>query len=213
MKETPRRHLYMGSVVKGESGMKRSGILGALALIAVLVGIGFLLNQRGKAVAGLDAKVAQMIPLIESAVGLTFLKPPAFDTRTKEQVREFVMAQLEDGDNEREMAHQELALKQLGLLEEGQSLKQIFVDVLEEQVAGFYDPKTDVLHVVDGSLPEVRDITITHELIHALQDQYIALDSIQDINAAALHRGAHHRAVSIFSGGDGVRRVAAGCAG
>jgi hypothetical protein len=55
------------------------------------------------------------------------------------------------------------------------------VKVLTEQIMGFYDPKTKVLYVVQGSPEDFVGITIMHELIHALQDQYVNLDSLQHV--------------------------------
>jgi hypothetical protein len=82
--------------------------------------------------------------------------------------------------------------------------------VLGEQVIGYYDPATKVLYVVEGSSEEIVGVTITHELIHALQDQYVNLDSIQkstsDIDrvmaAQAVMEGqATFEQISIAAGG------------
>jgi hypothetical protein len=58
-------------------------------------------------------------------------------------------------------------------------LGDFYVKVLTEQIMGFYDPKTKVLYVVDGAPEEYVGITIMHELVHALQDQYVNLDSLE----------------------------------
>jgi hypothetical protein len=55
------------------------------------------------------------------------------------------------------------------------------LELLTEQVVGYYDPATKVLYVVDGAEASMVNITVTHELVHALQDQYLNLDSIQKI--------------------------------
>ena len=57
----------------------------------------------------------------------------------------------------------------------------MLVKLLTEQIIGYYDPKTKVLYVVKGSPEDYTGITIMHELIHALQDQYTNLDSLQHI--------------------------------
>ncbi len=49
--------------------------------------------------------------------------------------------------------------------------------LLAEQVIGYYDPKVKVLYVVQGAGEENVVLTISHELVHALQDQYFNLDS------------------------------------
>ena len=59
------------------------------------------------------------------------------------------------------------------------NLGDFYVKVLTEQIMGFYDPKTKVLYVVDGAPEEYVGITIMHELVHALQDQYVNLDSLE----------------------------------
>jgi hypothetical protein len=58
--------------------------------------------------------------------------------------------------------------------------------LLTEQVVGYYDPAAKVLYVVSGDgtakgapSADVVNVTINHELVHALQDQYFPLDSMQ----------------------------------
>src|SRR6185503_19338244 len=58
---------------------------------------------------------------------------------------------------------------------------RLFIPLLTEQIGGYYDPKTKVLYVVDGIADALIGVTIPHELVHALQDQYVNLDSIQHI--------------------------------
>ena len=43
------------------------------------------------------------------------------------------------------------------------------------------DPATKVLYVNRDASPEIREVTITHELMHALQDQHTRLDSVQTL--------------------------------
>ena len=123
--------------------------------------------------------VAQDIPKIEKAVGVPFKRPPKLEIRTKDQVRAFVLAQVADSATQRDLAGKEMSYKLFGLIPDTLNVRRLFVDLLTEQIVGYYDPKTKVLYVVQGA-PEVNvDITIMHELVHALQDQYIDLDSLQ----------------------------------
>jgi hypothetical protein len=57
-------------------------------------------------------------------------------------------------------------------------LRALMLDLYTEQIAGFYDPATKVLYVVDGAKPEEVGFLVEHELVHALQDQYTNLDSL-----------------------------------
>jgi hypothetical protein len=125
-----------------------------------------------------EAKVAEVVPKIEETIGLKFRTPPKIDVRSKEEVRKFVEQQIEDSLARVQLSAQEAALKEFGLIPDTMSLRDLLVSVLEEQIGGYYDPRTKVLYIVEGTEEEAVGITVTHELIHALQDQYINLDSI-----------------------------------
>lgn len=123
--------------------------------------------------------VARDVPLIEKAVGVPFKQPPRLEIRTREQVRAFVLGQLEDSTTQRDLAGKEAAYKVLGLIPDTLNVRKLFLDLLTEQILGYYDPKTKVLYVMNGAPEDLVGITIMHELVHALQDQYFNLDSLQ----------------------------------
>jgi hypothetical protein len=128
-------------------------------------------------------QVAEAVPKIETAVGLKFKNPPRIESRSKAQVRAFVTRQLNEPRAQREFAGISEAYKRLGMIPDSLDLRKFLTDLLEEQIVGYYDPQSKVLYVVEGSAPEAVSITVTHELVHALQDQYISLDSTQKIEA------------------------------
>jgi len=76
----------------------------------------------------------------------------------------------------------ERILIRLGLLPAGTDLIQLQIDTLQAQVAGFYDPDTRSLTVIDpdGELDLASRITLAHEAGHALQDQRWNLQAMQD---------------------------------
>jgi len=126
-----------------------------------------------------EERVAEAIPRIEKAVGVPFKTPPKFAIRTRAQVRDFLVAQLDDSAAQRDLAGKEAAYKALGLIPDTMNVRQMYLDVLTEQIIGFYDPKTKVLYLMNGAPDDVVSPTIMHELVHALQDQYFNLDSLQ----------------------------------
>ena len=151
-------------------------------------------------------QVGEAVPRIEAAVGLKFKRPPKVETRTKEQVRAFLMREFSDSAQMRELAGEELAYKRFGLLPDTLHLQKLLVDLLEEQIVGFYDPKTKVLYIVNGSPADVVGVTVTHELVHALQDQYISLDSVQKVQGDNDRQSA---AQAVFEGQAVYEQVAA----
>ena len=78
-----------------------------------------------------------------------------------------------DEDNPPEyVAANERLYKALGLLAEDQSLRTLFLALIDSQVAGFYRPDEDKLYVVSrsGAINGADKITFAHEYDHALQD-------------------------------------------
>ena len=157
-------------------------------------------------------KVAVDIPQIEKALGVKFKTPPKLEIRSRDQVREFLLQKLKEPDAQKQMSNEERTYKLLGLLPDTMHLSDFFVKVLTEQIMGYYDPKTKVLYVVDGAPEEFVGLTIMHELVHALQDQYTNLDSLEHISGdddraaavqAVVEGQATYEQVFIMAGGDG----------
>ena len=155
-------------------------------------------------------EVADAIPRIEQATGLKFRTPPRVEVRTREQVKDFLLKQFDAATPAAQLAGEEKAYKLLGLIPDTMNLRAFFLRVLSEQIVGYYDPKAKTLYVVDGADEQIVGITITHELVHALQDQYVNLDSIQKSGAdndrlaaaqALIEGEAQFEQVSIMLGG------------
>jgi hypothetical protein len=154
---------------------------------AAVVGAGFLSlvsaceSQKPQYEGPYAEEVAKAVPMIERAVGLKFKIPPKVEMRSKAQVREFVLKQFTEAQAVRDLAGQEAAYKRLGMIPDTLKLQPFLTNLLEEQIVGYYDPRTKVLYIVEGAAKDIAGITITHELVHTLQDQYISLDSVQKI--------------------------------
>jgi hypothetical protein len=123
--------------------------------------------------------VGEFVPKIEQALGVPFKSPPVVESRTREEVAAFVRQQLDSDRAKAQLAGQESLYKILGIIPDTMQLAPMLQRLLEEQIVGYYDPKTKVLYIVDGSPSLMLRQTVSHELVHALQDQYLAIDSIQ----------------------------------
>jgi hypothetical protein len=92
--------------------------------------------------------------------------------------RDEVVAYLEKHTNDedaRRLKRSELVLKKFGLLPRDFNLEKLLVDLLREQVAGYYDPKTKTVNLLDWVPLEEQEPVLAHELTHALQDQWVGL--------------------------------------
>ena len=156
------------------AGMTRALLLVLLALAATSCD-----RRRNVGEGAYTNRMAEAIPKIEEATGLTFKQQPKMEMRSRAQVREFLIRKFNESTPAEQLRGEEIAYKLFGLLPDTMDLRRFLLELLTEQIVGYYDPATDVLYVVEGAPDDQLTTTITHELVHALQDQYVNLDSIQ----------------------------------
>ena len=85
-------------------------------------------------------------------------------------------------------------LKALGLLPKELDFEKLQLDLLMEQVGGFYDPWGKQLYIADWLPLEMQAPALAHEIVHALQDQHFNLQkfvqAVHDQGDRQLARGA-----------------------
>jgi hypothetical protein len=126
----------------------------------------------------LDSLVAALMPSVAQATGLEFRETPRAAVRTREQVRAYVVAKFAEELPPDRLDGMMAAYRLLGMIPDTLDVGTLFVDLLTEQVAGFYEPDSATLFAVAGADGLMLRGTLAHELVHALQDQYLPLDSI-----------------------------------
>jgi hypothetical protein len=120
--------------------------------------------------------VDEVMALVSKQTGLPIRHPVKRALASREQVREHIRGRMtEDQDAER-MLRSEMVLKKFGLLPRDFDLGGFLLDLFEEQVAGFYDMKTQTVYLLDWVDPAVQKPVMAHELTHALQDQMVPLE-------------------------------------
>ncbi|HEX5039467.1 MAG TPA: hypothetical protein VFW95_04985 [Candidatus Limnocylindria bacterium] len=79
-----------------------------------------------------------------------------------------------------EQERDNIALRALGLLEEDQDVAELQLQLLGDQVLGFYDDiEKRMVVVTDAGLDANAKLTYAHEYTHALQDAAFDLDTLQ----------------------------------
>ncbi len=124
------------------------------------------------------AMAVELLPAVERAVGLPFKHEPAIAVRTPEQVTAYLVAKLDEEYGGGEFERAAAAYRLFGLIPDTLDLRALLLSLYTEQIVGFYDPDSTTLYVVQGSLPTNVRLTLAHELVHALQGQYVLLDSL-----------------------------------
>lgn len=149
------------------------------ALAATLVGCGERADQTTEA--RYRALAQELQPEVEEAVGLRFRTPPQLALRSPAQLQQYLVAKLYDEYPPEEFELLSAAYKLFRLVPDTLDLRALLLELYTEQVAGYYDPDSSTLYVVEGAVPEGIRLTLAHELVHALQDQYVPLDSLLSV--------------------------------
>jgi hypothetical protein len=148
---------------------------------AVVVAVSLGCRERAQAVQGdaeLKDMVHRMMPVVAQAAGLPFKREPLVLRRSRAQVRDYVIHKFDDDLPPAELAGLQSALRLFGLIPDSLALRPTMIDLLTEQIAGYYDPDSNALYIPADIEPFQLRIVVSHELVHALQDQYVRLDSI-----------------------------------
>jgi hypothetical protein len=136
-------------------------------------------ERRGADPGGeLAALVDSLAPAVEKAAGLSFRSPPRSALRSRDQVRAYLLRKLDEELPPARLRGIETAYRLFGLLPDTLQLRALLLDLYTEQVAGFYDPDSATLFGVEGADRSQLRLVLAHEMIHALQGQYLPLDSI-----------------------------------
>jgi hypothetical protein len=105
--------------------------------------------------------------------GIQALRPVERQLLTKDQLRTYVVEEFLGDYTTSEAEAEAEMLYLLGLLPEIIDLRQLYTDLLSEQVAGFYNTEEEQMVVVcESSFRGVDRLTYAHEYVHTLQDQH-----------------------------------------
>ena len=94
----------------------------------------------------------------------------------RDAVTAYVQKHLSEDDDAQRLRRSELVLKKFGLLPANFDLQAFLVVLLREQVAGYYDPATKTVNLLDWIDLEQQKPVLAHELTHSLQDQSFGIE-------------------------------------
>lgn len=140
----------------------------------------------------LKAQAKAMSTEVTRIRGLKFKREVKVGVYNREQLKKFVLAELDkEFPKERAKAVERVA-KKFGVIPESLDLRLAVVELLTASIGGFYHLKTKELRMIGGEEPPAAmkamnqqlkaafgvtmdDITLAHELCHAAQDQTFEL--------------------------------------
>ena len=119
--------------------------------------------------------VDEILEFDSKQTGLPIKREVKRKLTSRDEVVSYLTKHLDDEDTKR-LRRSELVLKKFGLLPRDFDLQTFLVALLREEVAGYYDPKTRTVNLLDWVPMEEQEPVMAHELTHALQDQAVGLE-------------------------------------
>jgi hypothetical protein len=94
----------------------------------------------------------------------------------RDEVQSYIEKSFKDDKDAKRLERSSAVLKKFGLLPRNFDLGIFLVAMLREQVAGYYDPKTKTVNLLNWLDVEQQKPVLAHELTHALQDQSFGIE-------------------------------------
>lgn len=111
--------------------------------------------------------------------GLEVKAPVKKGIKQREELRAVLIQKLDEQVSDAEIEAEAAVFKRLGVIPADLDYKKILLDVLTEQIAGFYDQHSKELYIMQGIPLSMQRPAMAHELFHAIQDQHFDILALQ----------------------------------
>ena len=172
----------MNRVRRGSVRGPLRGALAALVLPLVLTGLACGASGDRALVTSSDPRLAEIalriLPDLASHSGMELRDPVRVERRSRVDLERYLEFKIDEEfpEGRAELLSEAYAL--LGLVPHDMDLRGTLKALYLEQIAGFYDPDSTTLFVLDDQPDEAIESLLVHELVHAIQDQSTDLDAI-----------------------------------
>ena len=167
--------------------------------------------------AALIAATQEVLKETSDVRQLAILRPVQSSTQSRAEIERAVIKNLDEDTSPADLHASEVMLKKLGLAPPDFQYRALMIRLLTEQVAGYYEPKTQQFHLADWIDIDGQKPIMAHELTHALQDQHFNLrrfehwpkgDSDAELAAHALIEGDATLAMAMYVASNPFRALA-----
>lgn len=117
----------------------------------------------------------------------------------RDEIERFLSSQLDEQTPPDVLQATQAVLYGLGTVEAGFDYRQSILKLMTSELLGFYDPKQKTFFVEGNLSGDEAEVTLFHELVHALQDQHYDLSHLSDFEPDS---GDRQSAVHALAEGD-----------
>jgi len=158
-------------------------VAGAVALLASAA-CGTDAQQASSLVTSSDrelgALASALLPDLARRSGLDLKEPVRLEMRSRAQLVTYLEHKLDEELSAEEARSTVASYALLGLVPDTLDLRALLLGLYTEQVAGFYEPDSTALFILDDQPAAALQPLLVHELVHAVQDQSADLEALTD---------------------------------
>ena len=174
----------------------------AFAVVAALIGSGMLLvadraHGDTDTLAALLRRTDAVAREVARVRGLPLKQAIPNEVVDRDELRARLLKMAAEDKTAEESAAEGFALERWGMIPPGTNYERLLVDLLTDQVAGYYDPDTKKLTISRsaGDDPAWAEMVLAHEIDHGLQDQAFDLHRFEDLPSSEGDAAAARRAL------------------
>jgi len=164
--------------------MKKAGALVVASLASLVACGGSAQAPSGGMVVSSDPGLVRageaLIGDLARRSGLPLRAPVRLERRSREHLVRYLESKLDEELPVDEARATVDAYALLGLVPADLDLRAVLMALYTEQIAGFYEPDSTTLFVLDDQPDAMLQGLLVHELVHAIQDQNVDLDALTD---------------------------------
>lgn len=145
----------------------------------------FIMRDKNNAIL---SSAQEGLNFVSNVRKLKFKTTPEVKVVSREEIRTGIKRKMEKYYSREKLETRQKLLIRLGLIPRSEDYARRILDLVSEQVAGYYDSEEKKIYIPDTVLGEIApglpSITVMHEQVHALQDQYFDLAKVEDVMLA-----------------------------
>lgn len=132
-----------------------------------------------------QAEASRILEEVAAARNLPVTRDVEVNVVDRPGIRRFAKRSMYEHTTPQELARLGRVQASMGVIPRGSDIEQIILDLLEQGVAGFYDPTEKTLFIGDFVDKVTLSMVVGHEIAHGLQDMHFDLQKHQE---PMLHR-------------------------
>ena len=172
-------------VLKGRALQARLAVLFTAALLSFPACRKEQAGQGGQSALG---QWRRLIPAVARLRRIKVRRPIRMAIRSRAHIRRYIQERIRLKIKPAEVKAIEGALKHFGLIPKTMDYQAFLVKLYTEQIAGYYDAHRKVLFIADWIPKGLQKPVLAHEIVHAIQDQYMDLKTFLDLSPSESDR-------------------------